>query len=86
MTASEIMTDMTFACLQAALWNQCMNRPYCPVVHSGVEWLGSYPQGMWNEFKAPYVTVAVADVAANTLLFYPSVISINRNALLPGLI
>jgi hypothetical protein len=31
-----------------------------------VEWLGSYPQGMQNEFEVPYVTVAVANVAAKT--------------------
>jgi hypothetical protein len=70
MTASEIMTYTTFACVQAALWNQCMDRPHCPVVHSGmrreVEWLWSYPQGMRDEFKAPYITVAVASVAAKT--------------------
>jgi hypothetical protein len=31
-----------------------------------VEWLGLYPQGMRNEFKAPNVTVAVANVPAKT--------------------
>jgi len=39
-------------------------------VHSGVrlevEWLRLYPQGMQNEIKAPYVPVAVANVAART--------------------
>jgi len=48
MTPREIMACMTSACVHSALWNQCTNRPYCPVVHSGVrreyvEWLGSYP-------------------------------------------
>jgi hypothetical protein len=65
MTAIEIM-----ACEQAVFWNQCTNRPHCPVLHSAVrrevEWLGSYSQGMRYEFEAPYVTVAVANVAAKT--------------------
>jgi len=39
MTTSEIMAYVTFACLQAALWNQCKNGPHCPVVHSGVAWV-----------------------------------------------
>ena len=64
------MAYMTSACVQAVLWNQCTNRPHYPIVYSGVrrkvEWLGSYPQGMRNEFKAPYVPVAVANVAAKT--------------------
>jgi len=25
--------------MHAALWNQCTNRPFCPVVHSGVAWV-----------------------------------------------
>ena len=70
MTASKIVASTTFAFVQAVLWNQCTNRPHCPAVHSGVRrevgCLGSYPQGMRNEFKVPYVTVAVANVAAKT--------------------